>query len=279
MTITVVTPTGDRSLAFALCQLWISRQIRRPDQWIVVDDGRTPVVPFFPMDYVRREPERGDPKITLSLNLQTAFPKIREDADVVFIMEDDDYYSPEYISEMIARMDGKEVVGIGRARYYHLPGGLYFRHENIGHASLGETAFRRSVFPEYQKALLQRMEFVDMAFWPLVASRGLVFSDDDTRPLHCSLKSMPGRKGVSHGHDQNYPYYRGGSTLETRNADRRRHQNRPMIIRHGGHDDANRSVLRQWTGADAELYLAIARGMINESGIRAIYEKEQTNES
>jgi len=40
--ITAITPTGDRPLALALCQQWMDAQTVRPDQWIVVDDGKIP---------------------------------------------------------------------------------------------------------------------------------------------------------------------------------------------------------------------------------------------
>ena len=42
--ITVITPTGDRPLAFSLCRKWIFNQTIKPDQHIIVDDGKIPMI-------------------------------------------------------------------------------------------------------------------------------------------------------------------------------------------------------------------------------------------
>ena len=60
-TITLITPTGDRPLAFALCQNWMRKQTVLPFQWVVVDDGKIPMKPYVPMEYVRRKPHPNDP--------------------------------------------------------------------------------------------------------------------------------------------------------------------------------------------------------------------------
>ena len=36
--IIAITPTGGRPEAFLLCEMWMARQTRQPDLWIVVDD-------------------------------------------------------------------------------------------------------------------------------------------------------------------------------------------------------------------------------------------------
>jgi len=244
--ITVITPTGDRPLAFALCQQWMRNQTRRPDQWIVVDDGKMPLTPTPAMQYVRREPAPGEPRITLGLNILKAIDLIR--GDLVFIMEDDDYYAPDYIATLVEKLEQQEIVGIGRARYYHISSGQYYRHPNITHASFGSTAFKKSIIPALRTAAKNCGDFIDMALWKEVAGRGLVFLDDDENPLHCSIKAMPGRFGVSHGHNSRTSYYR--------------------------HDDSKHSILKTWTGKASDVYVGLAQKTMNEKAVIAWVERE-----
>lgn len=203
--LTLITPTGDRPLAFALCQNWIRKQTLQPNQWIVVDDGKVPLKPYVPMQYVRREPQPDDPKHTLVLNLKTAMPLIK--GDKIMIIEDDEYYAPEYLKEMVHRLNQHEVVGIGRSRYYHLPSGNYSRLPNTTHASFAEMAFRSSFLPEFKKFLTGGL-YLDIRIWRNIdKKRGLVFTDNG-KPLYVGMKGMPGRAGIGIGHDPNHRIYR-----------------------------------------------------------------------
>ncbi len=42
--LTLVTCTRDRPEAFALTELWISRQTIKPHEWLVFDDGNEPLI-------------------------------------------------------------------------------------------------------------------------------------------------------------------------------------------------------------------------------------------
>jgi hypothetical protein len=109
-------------------------QTRKPDQWIVVDDGNIPHAPACACDYIRRQPQPDDPRHTMIINMKAAIPHIT--GDFVLIMEDDEYYAPRYIEEMAKRLQEFEIVGIGRSKYYHVPARRCLRHDNLGHASL-----------------------------------------------------------------------------------------------------------------------------------------------
>lgn len=43
MTVTVITPTGDRHAAFNRCVQWVTSQTVPVTQWIIVDDGEIPL--------------------------------------------------------------------------------------------------------------------------------------------------------------------------------------------------------------------------------------------
>ena len=252
--ITVVTLTGDRPQAFSLCRLWMSRQTRIPDQWIVVDDGKVPIMPTNEMQYVRRQPKSDDPKYTMLLNMRTALPLVV--GKKIMIMEDDEWYSFRYVEEMARRLDKYEVVGIARSKYYHLPSGRYLRHSNMDHASLAQTAFRSSFLPEVAK-LLEGDNFLDIRIWKKVDKidkfqsgekyfaakerevgdgQGLLFDDgngEDGSCLYVGIKGLPGRPGIGVGH---------------------RH--------HGGYlqDTSDRKMLQKWIPGDYQIYLDILAG-------------------
>jgi len=203
--LTLITPTGDRPLAFALCQNWIRKQTLQPNQWIVVDDGKVPLKPYVPMQYVRREPQPDDPKHTLVLNLKTAMPLIK--GDKIMIIEDDEYYAPEYLEEMACRLNQHEIVGIGRSRYYHLPSGNYSRLPNITQASFAEMAFRSSFLPEFKK-FLNGGQYIDIIIWRNIDKKRRFVFIDNGKPLYVGMKGMPGRHGIGGGHDKNHRIYR-----------------------------------------------------------------------
>ena len=237
-TITAITPTGDRPLAFALCQQWMRHQTRQPDQWIVIDDGKTPMKPSVPMEYIRREPQPDDPKHTLILNLKTAVPLIK--GDKIVVIEDDEYYAPEYMTKMALGLDRHEVVGIGRSKYYHLPSGGYSKIGNTAHASLAETGFRSSFLPEFKELLERNNVYLDMDIWKRANQngRGFIFVDNDKNPLYVGIKGLSGRAGIGRGHD---------SAL---------YRDNPL--------DNSRKTLRQWIPKDYAVYMDILNGKLTD---------------
>jgi glycosyltransferase involved in cell wall biosynthesis len=231
--VTAITPTGDRPLAFALCQQWMKNQTLKPSQWIIVDDGKTPLIPTSAMQYVRREPRTDEPKPTLHLNLKTVLPLIK--GNKIMIIEDDEYYAPDYIAEMSRQLDQHEIVGIMRAKYYHLPTGGYVQIWNTGHASLAETGFRNSFLPEFRELLNGDVNvFVDGLIWPKAGKRGYLFVDDD-KPLYLGIKGLPGRNGIGMGHN-------------------------PSMYRM--QDTNKREMLKRWVPKDYQVYMDILSGKL-----------------
>jgi hypothetical protein len=240
-TVTAITPTGDRLLAFRLCREWMANQTQRPDQWIVVNDGKTPMVPAPDFQYVRRDPGGNDSLNTLNLNLKAALPYIT--GDKILIIEDDEYYAPGYVAEMARRLDSHEVVGICQSKYYHLPTGGYETCGNVRHASLAETGFRKSFLPTFE-SLLQMKDgprWLDDLMWTHIkATEGkpgkvnsLLFVDDKT-PLYVGIKGLPGRNGIGSGHKTTMYHV---------------------------HDGADRAQLRAWIPCDYQVYLDVLEGM------------------
>jgi hypothetical protein len=241
--VTAITPTGDRPLPFALCRRWMGQQTRKPDQWLVIDDGRVPMIPSGEFQYVRREPRPDDPPHTLCANMATAIPLVK--GDKIIIIEDDEYYAPEYVAEMSARLDSYEVAGIGDSKYYHLPTGRWNTFGNRGHASLAQTAFRKSLLPMLSDFLATGnvIDWLDMKIWSWVdeskkTSRPItyiLFVDSD-KSLYTGIKGLPGRKGMGEGHNL-------------------------TAIQRYKLDTADRVKIKQWIPKDYQVYLDVLAGM------------------
>lgn len=238
--ITIITPTGDRPLAFSLCRKWIFNQTIKPDQHIIVDDGKTAMIIEDLQSYefyIRREPLPSDPKHTLVVNIKTALPHIK--GDKIFICEDDEYYSPDYISSISGKLEARQVVGITCAKYYHLPTGGYEQHKNIEHASLAQTAFQSSILPLIEKCVDKGMEqrWLDDNIWKEVLKDKKISFNlfvDKEESLYCGIKGLPGRFGIGIGHN-------------------------PKAYKK--HDDIARSKLREWILNDYQSYLDILGGL------------------
>jgi hypothetical protein len=220
----------------------MKHQTVKPDQWIVVDDGKIPLTPTYAMQYVRREPRPEDPNNTMVLNMRTALPLIT--GDKVLIIEDDEYYAPGYVAALSSQLDQHEVAGIGMSRYYHLPSGGNFIIGNMHHASLAQTGFRKSFIPRVRKILDMDKSYVDFYIWDQARqmNTGGIFTDA-ANPLYVGMKGLPGRAGIGRGHD-------------------------PRIYRF---QDPDRKVIRQWAPRDYQVYLDVISGKLTSENFSSYF--------
>lgn len=250
MKITALTCTGDRKICLELLTKWIKNQTMKVDQWLVVDDGKEPFMPTMDCDYIYRTPQRDDPAQTLNTNLEYALPHVT--GDIVLFMEDDEYYAPNYVETMVAKIQGHEAVGLCNSKYYNMMYKTFYVHNTRDHASLAQTGVVKEYLPTL-KALLKGDPFIDIRIWAEIGGRdmswkkapfinkeldvnngrGLLFDDGDKNCLYVGIKGMPGRKGIGAGH------------------------------KGGGRVDPNHQTLRQWMPKDCEDYIRIGKGLSN----------------
>jgi len=121
--LTLITPTGDRPVPFALCVDYVNRSTRRPDIWIVVDDGRDPATrealarAEVEVNYIHPEPMEGH---SLIRNLRLACDEVTAGSDVA-IFEDDDYYPAEYLEGVEALLrQGAHCCGAYHHHFFNL---------------------------------------------------------------------------------------------------------------------------------------------------------------
>lgn len=231
--ITLITPTGGRPAAFALCERWMSAQ-RCPSllQWIVVDDCDPPTVRSYGQDFVRPEPLWRPGDNTQARNLLAAIPHIK--GDRVLIIEDDDYYSPHYIERMLKALEDSPIVGEIPSYYYNLKERSWRHNNNWINASLCQTAFRAEMLPAFEEACRTGERFIDLRFWEWAMKNNAGGLIQEEMPLCVGMKGLPGRPGIGCGHTPNEYWPK---------------------------DDERFSMLYRLCGADAGVYIDIARGL------------------
>ena len=206
----IITPTGDRPAAFNRCLQMVMSQSVPPSEWIVVDDGVTPltsqmVLPEW-VTYVRREPTVEDAPHTLAQNILAGIDHIKMDRVLVF--EDDDWYSPLYAEYLLPWLESYNLVGLNLIRYYHLRGRAWKQGKPDAHTAFAQSAFRRGHAWEHLKAVcrtgfaeVKNQGVVDRYWWQ--SFEGTKQLIDEHPCLHVGFKGGFGRPGLASGHERN----------------------------------------------------------------------------
>lgn len=218
--ISVLTPTGGRPEGLALLEGFLNRQTFRDFEWIVVDDADPTYQPQGPhVCYYRPPPRPGEN--TQARNMAVALELAC--CDRVAIMEDDDWYHPEYLARINAWLDDADLVGESGSRYYNVRTRTYRLNGNNKHASLCSTACKGAARERLREIVTTSPKFIDIELWRSDLRKRLYPFEG----LSIGMKGLPGRGGIGIGHQR----------MKDTDPDGR--------------------VLRGWIGADAELYEAL----------------------
>lgn len=214
--ICLITATGGRPDQFAMCMAFMKRQTYKGEVvWIIIDDvmpvSTSGVKSDFREDWIII---KGHPKPSWLVGQNTQFRNMLmatkallgnyspEDIEGIFIIEDDDYYKPDYLEKMMTRLDGYEIAGEINSLYYNVYHRSYFAWGNVLHASLFQTAFKPSIIPYLDKVCLNPSPYpnyyIDVQLWHEATRNKNLFKADN---LAIGIKGMPGRAGIGAGHD------------------------------------------------------------------------------
>lgn len=228
--LTLITPTGGRPEAFALCEKYMKRQTYKGKiQWIVIDD-----MPEKPTKITMGQDYGVGPMLwreginTQRPNMDIAFKRIKGDA--VLIIEDDDWYHPRYIELMVSFLEKWPVVGECNSKYYNIQSRSHREMLNYRHVSLCQTGIRREAYPLLEQAIHSGELYFDIAFWAKVRTTftpNFKFLDLN---LCIGMKGLPGKGGIGVGH-----------------------------VAKDFLGDPNFAQLKKWIGEDTQDYIALSQ--------------------
>lgn len=240
MKINLLTCTQDRPEALAVCRRYVERSFCRPDQWLIVSDGKVPVeqkdMAGVNIVCLQRERFPVEPDHTLPLNLAASIP-LWEDhvGELLVFWEDDDWYAPEYLDQVKkAFTDNPNLLLYGQsfAPYYRLAAKEWAIMPNDKHSSLCATALL--ITPDTRRMLEFAIAdvnspFVDIRMWRWINP---ALAELHNLKTVVGIKQMPGIPGQTMG-------WKGGDMF---------------------HPDTSGLVLDSWVGAeDAAVYRRIVR--------------------
>ena len=211
--IALITPTGNRAKQIGLCAKWMKRQTYTGEVlWVIVDDAIPETTDFIPEDF--REGwtiKKVHPRPAWEIGWNTQCRNIREglnivkqyDVETIYIIEDDDYYFPNYLEVMQSNLKGYVAAAEIDTVYFNVSTMIPIYNHNRRHGSLFQTAFTPDVLPLFESVLEKSPRFIDMEFWKLLQGTNInLFTP--TRFLSVGIKGMPGRPGIGAGHVQRY---------------------------------------------------------------------------
>ena len=199
--LTLLTATGARPEAWAICERLMARQdYAGPVRWVIVDDGQEPQPVTFAregwtLEVIRPEPFWQPGDNTQARNLLAGLEVIGPD-ERVHTLEDDDYYPPNWLSTVAGWLELGDMVGESHARYFNVATGRGHQHRNREHASLCATACKGPALQALRCAVAKKDKFIDMALWhSFRGSKWLRRAN-----LTVGIKGLPGRGGIGGGH-------------------------------------------------------------------------------
>lgn len=255
MSVTCITCTSDRPWAMARAEFQMARQTLPWDEWIVADDGVTPAKLTLGQRHLRLPPQpRGE--ASLAHNLRAAVRAAN--GEHLVIIEDDDWYHPEYLATCLRRLAEVPVAGEPLLRYYHVRKRCYATFPNAGGSGLFQTSFRREVVPTFLRAVNRALASgsydIDGRFWRALApDQCRLYEERQT----VGIKGMPGKAGLGIGHRPGVVRRRGVRPCRWQPPDESLGE--PWILDPNGHQ------LRTWIGEDANYYLAFTDGDYSDS--------------
>lgn len=217
--IALITPTGGRPKQLELCARWMKNQTYKGKVlWVITDDVKPYTSEIIKDDFrknwiiEKRLPKpvwKVGGKHTQCRNLMEGIQVVKgyDNVNRIFIIEDDDYYAPEYLDVMFNELKRKPAVGQRNTTYYFLGKGACVL-PNITHGSLFQTAFCTRLLPAFERVVETGTKKVDIDFWNYLpvsySQEGLL---QPKKQLSLGIKGGAGRTGIGIGHmDLFLPY-------------------------------------------------------------------------
>ena len=202
----LLTPTGGRPEAFSLLvRFVIDQDYRGPMHWIVVDDVEpsTEMPEQLPWN-LRIQHIQPDWRWTKGANTQAkclfeGLLHVPVDGTVI-ILEDDDAYLPNHVSNLTVSLEKYELVGERVAKYYNIATARYRRMASSRHASLSSVGVRGRGLGALRAILERHQTRIDLELWRSFKGPKKLLDTENV----VGIKGLPGRAGIGVGHKSTF---------------------------------------------------------------------------
>ena len=198
--IALITPSGFRPYQISLCEKYMQAQTYKgPVVWVIVDDALPCSSSNISREgweviHVYPSPVWEMGQNTQGRNIKAGIDAVRDrDIEAYFIIEDDDYYKPCYLEEMMLRSNNCLVWGECQTIYYNVVSRHWIENQNDKWSSLFQTAFKPFALSFFER--LYNEKFIDYAFFHIVPGVKLFKGN-----FSIGIKGQPGRGGIGAGH-------------------------------------------------------------------------------
>jgi len=146
---TLTIDRGDRPKMIEQCKRLIKRQTRKPDLEIYVIEPSTSksidIVPRFRSGWLEAK---------------------KNNIDVIVVIESDDWYSEDYLEDIISSIENMNFDAFGRSSslYYNVCNQTYQKHMHFNRASLYTTVFKTSALDNFRWPK-DDYKFLDISLW------------------------------------------------------------------------------------------------------------------
>lgn len=155
--------------------------------------------------YIERQTIKADERIvlpgeeTLKEKYRQGLEALKDKVDLIFFMEDDDYYPANYIERMVelwAWAEEPEIFGIGETWFYHPEFRAYWYYKNQENNSCAfTTCVRSDAVDKIDWSTIDDV-FVDAGLWRQLQGDTVTFG----KPFAIGIKHGRGKKCLAGGH-------------------------------------------------------------------------------
>lgn len=202
--IALLTPTGGRPKQIELCARWMKNQDYKGQVlWIIIDDCKPKTTDFIKDDFrenwtikkIHPYPQWQEGQNTQGRNIAEGINEVKKhNVESIFIIEDDDYYKPCYLSAMTEKIKGFDLAGERNTIYYNVKLRRWIENKNDVWSSLFQTAFTPKIIPLLESCYGEK--FIDYVLFRIAKNVNLF----DTGKLSIGIKGLNGRQGIGAGH-------------------------------------------------------------------------------
>jgi glycosyltransferase involved in cell wall biosynthesis len=169
-------------------------------RWLIIDDGQESQPISFSsknwvLEVIKPKHRWRQGLNTQQKNLLEGLSQVDKDENLV-IIEDDDYYHPDYLQTVESWLKYASLVGECNSRYYNVSSKKYRELPNYFHSSLCSTAMRDEALEFFRLVCKENESLIDLNLWKKYTGTKKLHRTD----LVTGIKGLPGRMGIGIGH-------------------------------------------------------------------------------